>query len=70
MASPLQYDEEMPTAAELAGAKVKHSAEELDEGETMILTLGAPCCAVPLSCRAVLPAVLCSVPGRDTMDAL
>jgi hypothetical protein len=35
----LQYDEDMPTAAELAGAKVKHSAEELGEGETMILTL-------------------------------
>lgn len=31
----------MPTAAELAGAKVKHTAEELGEGETMILTLGA-----------------------------
>ncbi|PRW60335.1 SART-1 family DOT2 [Chlorella sorokiniana] len=34
-----EYDEDMPTAAELAGAKVKHSAEELGEGETMILTL-------------------------------
>lgn len=30
----------MPSAAELAGAKVKHTAEELAEGETMILTLG------------------------------
>ena len=33
-------DEGMPSAAELAGAKVKHTAEELGEGETMILTLG------------------------------
>lgn len=27
------------SAADLAGAKVKHSAEDLEEGETMILTL-------------------------------
>lgn len=32
--------QDMPSAAELAGAKVKHTADELDEGETMILTLG------------------------------
>ena len=33
-------DDDMPTTAELAGAKVKHTADELAEGETMILTLG------------------------------
>ena len=49
---PSQYDEDMPTAAELAGAKVKHSAEELGEGETMILTLGALCS--PCLCSSVL----------------
>ncbi|KAL4437375.1 hypothetical protein ABPG75_004514 [Micractinium tetrahymenae] len=32
-------DHGMPSAAELAGAKVKHTADELAEGETMILTL-------------------------------
>ncbi|KAL4429830.1 hypothetical protein ABPG77_010947 [Micractinium sp. CCAP 211/92] len=32
-------DLDMPSAAELAGAKVKHTADELAEGETMILTL-------------------------------
>lgn len=37
-----EEDEDMPTAAELAGAKVKHTADELAEGETMILTLGEP----------------------------
>lgn len=49
----------MPSAAELAGAKVKHSAEELGEGETMILTLGALrraalCCAACCACCAML----------------
>ncbi|KAL4855087.1 SART-1 family protein DOT2 [Chlorella vulgaris] len=34
-----EEDEEMPSAAELAGAKVKHNAEDLEDGETMILTL-------------------------------
>ena len=37
-----EEDEDMPTAAELAGAKAKHTADELAEGETMILTLGEP----------------------------
>lgn len=36
----LLQDHDMPSAAELAGAKVKHTADELEEGETMILTLG------------------------------
>ena len=37
-----EEDEDLPTAVELAGAKVKHTADELAEGETMILTLGEP----------------------------
>lgn len=32
-------EEEAANARELAGMKVKHSADELNEGETMVLTL-------------------------------
>lgn len=52
-------DLDMPSAAELAGAKVKHTADELAEGETMILTLGeflprsfSAICAAHPACKA------------------
>lgn len=52
-----EEDEEgMPSAAELAGAKVKHTADELDEGETMILTLGerrSNTLRLPLHCALI-----------------
>lgn len=48
-------DAGMPSAAELAGAKVKHSAEELEEGETMILTLGELRWHAPAGVPAGLP---------------
>jgi hypothetical protein len=56
-------DHDMPSAAELAGAKVKHSADEIEEGETVILTLGqlataaAPWQAVLVSPSALIFAV-------------
>ena len=35
-------DEEQANPQELAGMKVKHGADELNEGETMVLTLADP----------------------------
>lgn len=56
----------MPSAAELAGAKVKHTADELDEGETMILTLGENgqlCMARIKPCSLPLPRRVCPTVG-------